>query len=306
MGGILHKILPRTKADIEIRRSRVPLSELQQRVKDAPRVRSLAAALQSRGFGIIGEVKTKSPSGGAMNPANVRDALDVYIETPSIVAVSILTDEPFFGGSLERLWKARQKVDKPILRKDFIIDEYQVWEARAFGADAILLMGGIHAEDPRRIRQLYKIARDLDLEVLLELGVSAMSPEEQKKHAPHDAEIWGINCRGFDGSRANRLRMRVGRVLGHDFSTRHGRHEQYRRLIPKGKIAVAESGIHNPSELGQLIELRYNGALISTGFLKGRRRVEETVGAFAEYLAKQEAPRRRSRVPNLAPIRVQS
>ena len=281
--SVLSDILQRTRADLVERQSRLPLSELRRRANDMPPPKSLKEAL-SNGFSIIGEIKRRSPSGGEMNSRNVADALDVYNDSPIITAISILTDEPFFGGSLERLWEVRKATGKPILRKDFILDEYQVWEARAFGADAILLMGAVHKEQPGRLNDLYELAKSLGLQALVEIGMSQAGPQRQAAIVPRDAEIWGINSREFH-STPLKLRMRASKLFGQDFTTSSRRHRQLRDLIPPGKIAVAESGIHQPREIDALVHLGYNAALIGTAFLKGPRSVADVVSAFAEHIA---------------------
>lgn len=281
--SLLSDILRRTKADLVERRSRLPLSELRRRAEDMPPPKSLKDAL-SKGFSIIGEIKRRSPSAGEMNSRNIADALDVYNDSPIITAISVLTDEPFFGGSLDRLWQARKATNKPILRKDFIVDEYQVWEARAFGADAILLMAAVHEDNPGQLGYLYEVAKSLGLQALVEIGMSQARPEKQAAIIPRDAEIWGINSRQFHSSRL-KLRMRASKLFGRDFMTSPSRHRQLRGLTPDGKIVVAESGIHQPREIDALVQLGYNAALIGTAFLKGPRRVADVVAAFAERIA---------------------
>jgi len=280
--SLLSDILRRTRADLVERRSRLALSELRRRAEDMPPPKSLKDAL-SKGFSIIGEIKRRSPSAGDMNSRNVADALGVYNDSPIITAISVLTDEPFFGGSLERLWQVRKATSKPILRKDFIIDEYQVYEARAFGADAILLMGAVHEEYPNRLKDLYELAKSLGLQALVEIGMSQAGPQKQAAIVPRDADIWGINSRQFHSSRL-KLRMRASKLLGQDFMTSASRHRQLRDLIPPGKIAVAESGIHQPREIDALVRLGYNAALIGTAFLKGPRTVADVLVAFAERI----------------------
>jgi len=285
--SLLSDILQRTRADLVERQSRLPLSELRRRADDMPPPKSLKDALSS-GFSIIGEIKRRSPSAGEMNSRNVADALDVYNDCPVITAISVLTDEPFFGGSVDRLLQVRKATTKPILRKDFIIDEYQVYEAKSFGADAILLMGAVHEEQPNRLKDLYQLATSLGLQALIEIGMSYAGPERQAAIVPRDAEIWGINSRRFDSSRL-KLTIRAskffGKFFGQDFTTHPGRHRQLRDLIPAGKIAVAESGIKQPQEIDALVNLGYNAVLIGTAFLKGPRRVADVVSAFAERIA---------------------
>ncbi len=278
--SLLSDILQRTRADVNKRRALLPLSELQRRAKDAAPTRSLAQAL-SNGFSIIGEIKQRSPSADAMNPRNLEDARSVYNDSPVIAAISVLTDEPFFGGSLERLQQVRKGTNKPLLRKDFIVDEYQVWEARAFGADAMLLMCSVHEREPDRLRALFDLAKSVGLETLVEIGMSETSPEQQAAMVPSDAEIWGINSRRFESG----LRMRATKLLGEDKTTFPQRHRQLRHLIPPGKIAVAESGIHKPVDIDALVKLGYNAALIGTAFLKSERRIADIVSDFSKHIA---------------------
>lgn len=296
--SLISDILQRTRADLVERQSRLPLSELRRRAEDMPPPKSLKDAL-SNGFSIIGEIKRRSPSAGEMNSRNVADALDVYNDSPIITAISVLTDEPFFGGSLDRLSQVRKATSKPILRKDFIVDEYQVWEARAFGADAILLMGAVHEKNPGRLESLYALAKSLGLQALVEIGMSKAGPEQQAAIVPRDAEIWGINSRQFHSSPL-KLRMHASKLLGQDLMTSRSRHRQLRGLIPPGKIAVAESGIHQPAEIDELVELRYNAALIGTAFLNGPRRVADVVSAFAQRIADLKQAAADTAQPDLA------
>src|SRR5438094_10398041 len=108
-----------------------------------PKPLSFCHVLASGGFGIIAEIKKKSPSMGKMKPANVAQAPEVYKESAVVKAVSILTDSAYFGMAIEDLDRLKRQIGKPVLRKDFIFDEYQVFEARAAGADAILLMASV-------------------------------------------------------------------------------------------------------------------------------------------------------------------
>jgi indole-3-glycerol phosphate synthase len=298
--SVLDDILRQTRADLQARMSHLPLAELKQIVSGLPPVRSLKDALRSNRFKIIGEIKERSPSAGEMVPANVSKALRVYEDSPIIAAISVLTNGPYFGGSLDRLREVKRKGSKPVLRKDFIIDEYQVWEARAFGADAILLMAAIHSDEPSRLRRLYEAARSLGLQALVEIGMGQMSPAEQRDMVPPEAEIWGINSRKFDSSPLG-LRMRISRSLGglrRDFTTDASRHDSLRDYIPAGKIAVAESGIATPTEINSLSRLKYNAALIGTAFLKAPEGVKEVVKSFAAQIAqlRHTAPHQAQRV----------
>ena len=288
--SVLTDILKRTVSDLKIAKARRPLSELQKMAKDAPPVRSLKKALRAARFSIIGEIKERSPSAGEMSSESVQKALAVYNQSRAISAVSILTDAPYFGGSLERLWQARRRLAKPILRKDFIIDEYQLWEARAFGADAVLLMASVHADSRQKLHDLYHAASGLGLQCLMEIGMSHIPAEEQAAMVPPEAPIWGINSRKFDSTRFQ-VNHQLGNVfgsgvrsIGPDYSVNPDRHSEMRQLIPAGKIAVAESGITDPSELQNLVDHDYDAALIGTAFLRPPGKIAQIVGEFAEAI----------------------
>lgn len=269
--SILDEILAKKRDDLATQKTILPLSEVKARAQDAPPVRSLKRALTSQPFSIIGEVKERSPSAGEMDADNVARAIHVYNNSRAISAISVLTDAPFFGGSLERLWETRGQTRKPLLRKDFIIDEYQVWESRAFGADAILLMASVHAREPHRLSDLFFLARNLNLQCLVEIGMSSVHPEQQAEGIPPEADIWGVNSRKFDSKRfkvAFAARKLVGQTIG-DVSTSADRHFDLRRLVPEDKVVVAESGIQSPEELQPLADAGYDAALIGTAFLRG-------------------------------------
>src|SRR5262245_21348888 len=136
---ILDEILVDARKALAEAQQRLSLAELKKRIQDAPEVRSFKTALQ-RSFGLIGELKERSPSHGPMRRQNVDDAVQAYERSGIVRAISVLTNSTYFGMNMERLASVRARGTKPVLRKDFIFDEYQVYEARAFGADAILLM----------------------------------------------------------------------------------------------------------------------------------------------------------------------
>jgi indole-3-glycerol phosphate synthase len=295
MSPLLQGILAASRARIEERSTVRPQSELERMIADLPPRRSLQQALSGR-FSVIAEHKRRSPSGGEMNAQNLERALTLYAETPWISAVSVLTDEDHFKGSIWDLQAARAVCgERPILRKDFIVDEYQVYEACAFGADAILLMATLHGEDPDRLKRLFDLCQELQLDALLEIGMGAEDPEALAKIVPAGAKIWGINARTFGGVfgvRAALSRLTTS-LFGKDLRTHLGEHKRLRKLIPKGCLAVAESGIHNAKDLGLARNAGYDAALIGTAFLKGPKSIEEVVtelGTF-EALSKQTLSR---------------
>jgi indole-3-glycerol phosphate synthase len=278
--SLIDDILAASGKRLAERKRAVPLGEMQKRAADAPRaIVSFRAALETAPFCMIAEVKAASPSSGAMDPANVESALAIYDATPSITAISILTDEDYFKGSLERFEKARQRTKKPLLRKDFIVDEYQVWEARAHGADAVLLMADLYKDEPGRLAHMFEVVRSLGMDALFELGMKSVASSSGV--VPSGAEVWGINSRRFNTSKLQ-VRSTVGRLFGTELSIDEGAHRELRSLIPGGKIAVAESGIHERADLRRLFALDYRAALIGTAFLKKGASVATIVGGFDE------------------------
>jgi indole-3-glycerol phosphate synthase len=208
--------------------------------------------------GIIAEFKRKSPSKGIINDkAEIADVLSSY-ENHGAAGISVLTDEEYFGGFNEDLVKAREIVDIPLLRKDFVIDEYQVIEAKSIGADVILLIAACLA--PAEVKRLTGFAKNLGLEVLLELH-----GEEELGHICNGTELIGINNRDL-----KTFEVDIERSL------------KMAERIPAGKIKVAESGISNAKAIRQLKEAGFKGFLIGEAFMK-----EKDPGkAFKEFINK--------------------
>ncbi len=291
--SVILEILKASDARLRERMSRLPLSEVRAAAADAPRASaSLRDELLRSRFSLIAEIKRRSPSTGPMDPSNVDSALGVYKDCPEVAAISILTNEDHFGNSLDDLRAARKQTTKPLLRKDFILHDYQVWEARAAGADAILLMAGL-LDDAARARDLHDLAKSLGMDVLFEIGMGTRPVEEQAKIVPATAEIWGVNSRHFKSSRWG-LRAKLGKLIGKDFWTRPERHRDLKRFVPTGRIAVAESGIHVAADVHGLADLGYRAALVGTAFLRGGANLGSVVSAFASEVA---AVRNKASVP---------
>jgi indole-3-glycerol phosphate synthase len=276
LSELLDTIVRATRTRIEERRARVPQSELERRVAAAPPPRSLFRALSAEPFSVIAEHKRRSPSGGAMNADNTARCLQVYGTLPWVSAVSVLTDEDHFDGSLDDLALARKHVgERPILRKDFIVDEYQVWEARAFDADAILLMTAVHTRTPDTFVRLFQLATELGLECLIELGLGDGDPEELAKMVPSTAKLWGVNARAFSGNAKQQAESEGSLERGgRDLFTSLDRHDELLPLVPPGAIAVAESGLKTVNELVATAHKGFRAALIGTAFVKGPASVE--------------------------------
>lgn len=279
--SFLDGIVANTAVRVADRRGREPLSELRARVRDAPPVQSLHDAIASD-FCVIAEHKRRSPSGGAMAARNVERAFETYASLPWVKGVSVLTDEDYFAGRLDDLMVARERTKKPILRKDFIIDEYQIVEARVYGADAILLMASVLAGDPPRMSALHAIARDLDLDVLVEIGMADRPIEDLVSVVPAGARIVGINARQFSSRSSAASAERPDPNVKHDLPTDVRAHAEFRRLVPEGALAVAESGIHSADELRAAKSAGYHAALVGTAFLKGPKTIAEIAAELGQ------------------------
>jgi indole-3-glycerol phosphate synthase len=259
----LQSILEVTRQESEERRSRVRLESLRQRILDMDPTRGFARALSTGTCGVIAEIKTKSPSMGRMSPGAEATAAAVhriYAGHPVVSALSILTQRTHFGGSPEHLRRVRKEVSKPILRKDFIWDEYEVYFSRAIDADAILLMANV-VTDPVRFAGLHDLATGLGLDVLCEVHT-----ERELEVLPPGARICGINSRNFRSS-GRFLLSRLARLLGRDVSVDTSAFELFGRL-PPGVLRVAESGL-NADNIGRVLERHpFEAALIGTSLLK--------------------------------------
>lgn len=206
--------------------------------------------------GIIAEFKRRSPSKGIINDkADITNVVSSY-ENYGAAGISVLTDEEYFGGSNEDLIKARETVDIPLLRKDFIIDEYQVVEAKSIGADVILLIAACLT--PAEVKRLTGIAKNLGLEVLLELH-----GEEELGHICNNVDMVGVNNRNL-------------KTFEVDINTSLKLVDK----IPAGKPAITESGISSVDSIVALRQAGFKGFLIGETFMK-----EADPGkAFAEFV----------------------
>jgi indole-3-glycerol phosphate synthase len=227
---MLERILAQTREDLERRKRELPLAELSLKdrpgQKPPPRFRD---ALRGPGMGVIAEFKRRSPSAGALREgAGVPEIVAAYAHGGA-VALSVLTEGPNFGGSLEDLRAARAACELPILRKDFVVDPYQLHEARAAGADAVLLI--VAALSSTELESLNDHALAIGLEVLVEVH----DGEELQSALAHGADIIGINNRDL-----------------RDFSVDMERTERLMSRIPDSVTVVSESGISTPEQLARL------------------------------------------------------
>ncbi|RYY41234.1 MAG: indole-3-glycerol phosphate synthase TrpC [Chitinophagaceae bacterium] len=254
---ILDQIISRKREEVAERKFAATPTELRGLPLFAAPRRSLAYALELPGSsGIIAEFKRKSPSKGAFvhelaTPGIVVKAYDEY----GAAGISVLTDGPYFGGSLQDLADTRALVEAPLLRKDFIIDAYQLLEARAYGADVVLLIAAVLS--PEQVRELSAQAKDLELEVLLELH-----SERELEHICSDVTMVGINNRNLK-----------------DFAVDLDHSVRLAKEIPSGKIKIAESGIQTPDDVLYLRKQGFEGFLIGERFMKD----PDPAGAFAAF-----------------------
>jgi len=270
---ILERILADVQEEVAIAKRLRSEADLRGMIADAPPVRSLPAALEN-GFGLIAEIKACSPSVGAMRAENVAEAPDAYEESPSVRALSVLTNSRHFGGSMEGLSEIRVTVSKPVLRKDFIIGEYQIREARAFGADAILLMASVL--DAARLKGFHELALELGMEALFEVH-----DEEEVAALPKGARIVGINSRRFKAPVESSGFVGATGSSEKDFSIRLDTFELVDRL-PEGAIRVAESGL-DAGNIASVAE-RFHAALVGTSLLRDPKGIRAGLAAFEEAL----------------------
>lgn len=248
---ILDKIVSDKQAVIESAKALRPIDMLIEeiRLNGKTERRSLIDSILARvGRGqaaIIAEIKRRSPSGGDMNHGFDLVELAQIYEGSGAVGISVLTDEKYFGGSPEDLLKVKQATGLPVLRKDFIVDEYQVYEAALYGADAILLIAAILTDDD--ISKLMQVAEKLGLEVLLE----SHSQDELLRSIKSGAKLLGINNRNLD-------------TLVTDLNTSIN----LLQLIPEDRIVISESGIKTRVDMERLLDAGADGFLIGESLLK--------------------------------------
>jgi indole-3-glycerol phosphate synthase len=269
---ILDRILPDVRRELDAARLAVPLEEIQSRAAVARPPRDFAGALTAQGFGLIAEVKLRSPSMGDMRAENASHAAAAYEASPIVRAVSVLTNETHFGTGIRDLEKIAAASTKPVLRKDFILDPYQIYAARAAGADAVLLMANVLSAD--RMRDLHDIVLSLGMESLFEVH-----EEEEIAALPATARVVGINSRKFksrDGFVAR------GQSTDEDFTLDFAAFELAEKL-PAGSVRVAESGV-TPATVAPLAR-HFDAALVGTSLLRDPRGVAAALAEFAAALA---------------------
>ncbi|MEI6376683.1 MAG: indole-3-glycerol phosphate synthase TrpC [bacterium] len=271
---ILDHILADVQEEVAAAKRLRSEGDLRGMIADAPPVRPLVEALNQE-FGLIAEIKVCSPSVGDMRRENVAEAPQAYEETTMVRALSILTNSRHFGGSMESLQRIRALVSKPVLRKDFMVSEYQIREARAFGADAILLMASVL--DAHRLKGFHELTLELGMEALFEVH-----DEEEVAALPKSALIVGVNSRRFKEPVGSGGFVGAVGSSEKDFSIRLDTFELVDRL-PRGVIRIAESGL-DASNIATVSD-RFHAALVGTSLLRDPRGIRSALTAFEEALA---------------------
>lgn len=243
--NILDKIVADKCIEVNLRKQLIPESQLEQSILFERLTVSLANKLKNSKTGIIAEHKRRSPSKSIINQnLNVFDVVNGY-EKAGVCGISVLTDAKYFGGSLDDLLTARASCNLPLLRKEFIIDAYQIIEAKAFGADVILLIASIL--NKKQIKQFSELAKSLNLDVLLEVH----NEEELYKSIIPSIDMLGVNNRNL---KTFEVHLETSKTLS--------------KLIPNEFIKVSESGINSIEAIKELQPYGYKGFLIGEKFMK--------------------------------------
>lgn len=242
---ILDHIIIDKRKEVALKKEIVPLQQLEQSNLFEKNTYSLADKINNSNSGIIAEFKRRSPSKSVINQnASVYEVASGYTQA-NVCGMSILTDRKYFGGSLEDLLLARATTQIPLLRKEFIIDAYQIIEAKSFGADAILLIAAVLTT--AEIKRFSELAKSLGLDVLLEVH----NEMELNKSLMPSIDLLGVNNR-------NLKTFEVSTQISKDLS----------ELIPEDFIKVSESGISSIEAIKDLKTYGYQGFLIGENFMK--------------------------------------
>lgn len=263
MQNVLEKIVGQKWTEIEAARRERPPEALRERLSDAPPVRDFAAALAAAPrMGLIAEVKKASPSAGVIRADFDPVAIATAYAAHGAHCISVLTDEQFFQGRLEYLSAIRQAGSLPVLRKDFILDPYQIVEARVFGADAVLLIA--ECLDDAQLSALYASTRELGMHALIEI----YEPENLERVLRLHPSLLGINNRNLK-----------------TFATDLEHSVRLAKRIPRETLLVSESGIRNRDDVQRLRESGVRAILVGETLMRA-----EDLGAKIEELIGLPAP----------------
>lgn len=258
---ILQRIVRRKAEEVAERRQAVGLDELRERLESAPAVRGFVAAMEAKLVGgkaaVIAEVKKASPSKGVIRPDFDPAQIARSYEKGGAACLSVLTDIDFFQGADEYLQQARAACSLPVLRKDFIIDPYQVYEARVLGADCILLIVAVLSDE--QLHELTGLAQQLGMDVLVEIHDEA----ELERALPLKLPLIGINNRNL-----------------RTFETSLNTTLDLLSTVPLGCIVVTESGIHQREDVALMRHYGVNSFLVGEAFMRAAEPGEKLAELF--------------------------
>ncbi|MBV8325401.1 indole-3-glycerol phosphate synthase TrpC [Chryseobacterium sp.] len=253
---ILDTIIERKKEEVAVSKSNISVDQLKETTFFERSTYSLKESVINKS-GIIAEFKRQSPSKGIINssvlPLDVASAYEQY----GASGISILTDKDFFGGDFDDILSIRNHIHIPILRKDFMIDEYQFYEAKSMGADVVLLIAACLS--PVQVTEFTALAHELGLEVLLEIHT-----EEELRHFYSDIDLVGINNRNLK-----------------DFKVDLQHSVRLKNMLPKETLSVAESGIYSTADFSYLKEKGFDAFLMGEYFMKHANPGNQ----FAEFIS---------------------
>lgn len=245
MNGILGEIIEYKRVFVEDCKKNLPLGELEKMVEKSGETRDFAGALSGNGCSLIAEIKTASPSKGIIrDDVNVEDVAKIYSDNGA-ACISVLTDEKYFMGSLERLTGIRKVTQLPLLRKDFIVDMYQIYEARYAGADAVLLIAA--CLDDTILSEFIEVASSLDMDCLVEVHDEI----EITRLSNLNIKLIGINNRNL-------------KTFETDISVT-GRLARY---APENALLVSESGINNAQDVKAVYSMGANAVLVGEALIR--------------------------------------
>jgi indole-3-glycerol phosphate synthase len=245
--SVLEEILEGVRADLTARQRAVPLDSLKEAAGKAPAARNVVAAFKGGDVAVIAEVKRASPSKGALAAIADPASLAMDYEAGGARVISVLTEPRRFGGSLEDLAAVREAVQVPVLRKDFIVSSYQLWEARAYGADMVLLI--VAALEQNALVSLVERALSIDLVPLVEVHTE----DELDRALDAGARVLGVNAR-------NLATLEVDRSVFGRLAPR----------VPEGIVKIAESGIRGPHDLLAYAAAGADAVLVGESLVTGK------------------------------------